>query len=108
MRSFVVPYPSVDIQQVDVLYTIYFIVLPDNFKERLLHLSYEIIPNDDEFLVKQAVFDKHLKFEEDGLRGMKCVLENNVELVAFHFCPAIGAPDVRRNIIDRFIIEPEL
>ena len=85
-------YPAIHIQQINILYTINFIVLPDDLKKGIPHLTYQVIPDNDKFFIQETVFDQHFKFEQNSLGSMQGIRKDQVEFIAFQFGPAISIP----------------
>src|SRR5262249_14749270 len=98
MGAFMLTHPSVHIQQIDILNAVRFIVSSDDLKEGIPHFAYKVVPDDDEPFAEQAVFYHHLELEKNGLRGMQGIGEYKIEGIAFQPGPAVGIPNVPREI----------
>src|ERR1700755_575315 len=105
MRRLIISDPAVDVHQANLFQAIYLIVFADYLKKRLLHLSNKIVPDDDEPFAQQPVFRQHLEFKENGLWRMQRIGKYQVERISLHLRPAIGIPNVGREIIHLLALE---
>lgn len=99
MGAFMLAYPAVDFQQIDVFNIIDFVVFPDNLEEGVPHFPYQVVPDNDKFLIQEMVFEQHFEFEQNGFWGVEGIGKDDVVFIPFQLCPAIGIPYVRGQVI---------